>query len=330
MLEIILNDEHIEQLRADFPRTREAAQDQLESSASSSSMSRVRLPPPPALSPGSTLEVTYRVVDPNGVRSGVTQIEVGESREANTILQRLHAAGTRPTAPLRMPTTNLPPVGAEEDTGATASSSSSAHHRQVPYQPRRAVHQEENDFMNPGGPAMTRPPSLLESMLQHRNAAAMRQPRMPPPPQQHERQPGGGFSGGGAPIVDPMHLIFRSMFRSMGGGNADGNDEQFQRIQTQLLQLAGHSSGPTPPDVLNRLPRVSGGITDAMKEHDPSYNRGCSICQEDYNEESESVTLLTCGHYYHSDCIGSWLSSSQTCPDCRAVVTAPPQNNDAE
>jgi len=316
MLELILNEEHIEQLRGDFPQNR-AAQDQLESSSSSSTLSRIRLPPPPTLSAGSTLEVTYRVVDPNGVRSGVTQVEVGESRDANSILRRLHTTGTRPTAPLRMPTSTLPPM-AEEDAGVGESSSS---HQLQPYQPRRGINHEDNSFMNPSG-AGSRPPSLLESMLQNRHATAAR-------PRNTFQETTPRPQAGGAPIVDPMHLIFRSMFRSMTG-NTDGNDEQFQRIQTQLLQLAGHSSGPTPTEVLSQLPRVSGGITEAMKAHDPAYNRGCSICQEDYDDESPSVTHLTCGHYYHSECIEHWLTSSQTCPDCRAVVTAPPQTNDEE
>jgi len=48
----------------------------------------------------------------------------------------------------------------------------------------------------------------------------------------------------------------------------------------------------------------------------------CSICLEDF-EVGEKLRSLPCGHYFHSHCIGPWLTERQpTCPLCKANVKA--------
>jgi hypothetical protein len=48
----------------------------------------------------------------------------------------------------------------------------------------------------------------------------------------------------------------------------------------------------------------------------------CSICQEevvdDHFTKNEACTLSTCLHIFHSVCIQTWLSRSDTCPTCRS------------
>lgn len=48
----------------------------------------------------------------------------------------------------------------------------------------------------------------------------------------------------------------------------------------------------------------------------------CAICIDDCGSGKLRSTLLTCGHRFHSDCIGPWLASHDTCPVCRAPVAA--------
>jgi len=44
----------------------------------------------------------------------------------------------------------------------------------------------------------------------------------------------------------------------------------------------------------------------------------CIICFEKYKSKSD-ITLLPCKHYYHSDCLYDWITTSQSynCPYCQ-------------
>ena len=43
-------------------------------------------------------------------------------------------------------------------------------------------------------------------------------------------------------------------------------------------------------------------------------NQTCSICLDYLNNNSAG---LECNHYYHKDCIISWLKEKAECPNCR-------------
>lgn len=46
----------------------------------------------------------------------------------------------------------------------------------------------------------------------------------------------------------------------------------------------------------------------------------CYVCLDACNHKQQS-TLLTCGHRFHTACIGPWLTQHDTCPVCRARVS---------
>ena len=48
-------------------------------------------------------------------------------------------------------------------------------------------------------------------------------------------------------------------------------------------------------------------------------NIECCICYTEYNTD-ETVSSLRCKHTFHSECINTWLKSSETCPICRTNV----------
>jgi DNA-directed RNA polymerase subunit RPC12/RpoP len=45
----------------------------------------------------------------------------------------------------------------------------------------------------------------------------------------------------------------------------------------------------------------------------------CMVCITQF-EQSESLILLPCFHYFHAECIGPWLRQSAKCPSCRLKV----------
>merc|ERR1712154_627687 len=42
----------------------------------------------------------------------------------------------------------------------------------------------------------------------------------------------------------------------------------------------------------------------------------CPVCLVDY-EDGDKIRTLPCGHYFHKDCIDSWLQNNSSCPTCR-------------
>jgi len=45
----------------------------------------------------------------------------------------------------------------------------------------------------------------------------------------------------------------------------------------------------------------------------------CSICYEDYSIAMR-VMRLPCGHSFHRECLGQWIETHRSCPDCRRML----------
>ncbi|XP_029955324.1 E3 ubiquitin-protein ligase RNF128-like [Salarias fasciatus] len=45
----------------------------------------------------------------------------------------------------------------------------------------------------------------------------------------------------------------------------------------------------------------------------------CAVCIESY-KEGDVVTVLTCNHIFHKDCIEPWLLDKRTCPMCKCDI----------
>ncbi len=55
---------------------------------------------------------------------------------------------------------------------------------------------------------------------------------------------------------------------------------------------------------------------DLIEKYKHKYE--CSICMEDLSKET--LQVVKCGHFFHKDCIRSWLNNNNTCPLCRKVI----------
>ena len=48
-------------------------------------------------------------------------------------------------------------------------------------------------------------------------------------------------------------------------------------------------------------------------------NEACAICCIKYKNEEE-ISKISCGHQFHSWCLGTWLLQKSTCPVCRFKI----------
>lgn len=75
-----------------------------------------------------------------------------------------------------------------------------------------------------------------------------------------------------------------------------------------LPRSISDSINPTLRDV-----KLTGAILDPI-------NDGiCSICQENFHVDS-IVNQLSCNHWFHTECIKTWILDHATCPQCRRKI----------
>lgn len=55
---------------------------------------------------------------------------------------------------------------------------------------------------------------------------------------------------------------------------------------------------------------------DFTPESENTSHESCSICIEEYEEDSTVAVLEKCNHMYHEQCISEWLKKSTLCPLC--------------
>jgi hypothetical protein len=54
-----------------------------------------------------------------------------------------------------------------------------------------------------------------------------------------------------------------------------------------------------------------------LGRHVSETDQACAICQDALTEEQEGRKLNACGHWFHKNCIDTWLSGNVHCPVCR-------------
>lgn len=53
----------------------------------------------------------------------------------------------------------------------------------------------------------------------------------------------------------------------------------------------------------------------------------CAICQDTLTSEQEGRKLNACGHWFHKNCIDTWLGTNVHCPVCRHDIREPMTNS---
>ncbi|TPX38925.1 hypothetical protein SeLEV6574_g07514 [Synchytrium endobioticum] len=88
-------------------------------------------------------------------------------------------------------------------------------------------------------------------------------------------------------------------------------------IVTRLMEQHAAGSSPPPADdsTIKSLPLVS------LDQKQVDEQADCIICQDQF-KIGESAKLLPCKHFFHAECIESWLKVNGTCPTCRHSLIA--------
>jgi hypothetical protein len=99
-------------------------------------------------------------------------------------------------------------------------------------------------------------------------------------------------------------------------GDVAWSQEEFDRIMSQLMEQQGSTApGPATQEAINSLPKKT--VDKNMVGE--SGKAECTICMDDVSIGDE-VTELYCKHWFHTNCITSWLNEHNTCPHCRMGI----------
>ncbi|CAL1374892.1 unnamed protein product [Linum trigynum] len=82
-----------------------------------------------------------------------------------------------------------------------------------------------------------------------------------------------------------------------------------------LGEVVGTESRGLSADTIADLPSVN----YKSGSNESGTSDSCVICRLDYEDE-ETVTVLSCKHSYHAECINNWLQINKVCPVCSTEV----------
>ncbi|XP_050219607.1 E3 ubiquitin ligase BIG BROTHER-related-like [Mercurialis annua] len=100
-----------------------------------------------------------------------------------------------------------------------------------------------------------------------------------------------------------------------GWEDVDPDELSYEELLA-LGEVVGHESRGLSADTIASLPSVKYKVGSSQN----GSNDSCVICRIDY-EDGETLTLLSCKHSYHSECINNWLKINKVCPVCSTEVS---------
>lgn len=87
-------------------------------------------------------------------------------------------------------------------------------------------------------------------------------------------------------------------------------------------QRRGSSNPNISSEELNRLPCFD-HVVEVGRGGMTSNSADCAVCLESFKGGEKCRSLPDCGHYFHAQCIDSWLLKTPICPICRASINSP-------
>lgn len=106
----------------------------------------------------------------------------------------------------------------------------------------------------------------------------------------------------------------KSLQYSQASRDAVHSEGNVDRIFDQLIEARIAATRPASAAAIAALPKKI--VDKPMLGSDGTAD--CSICLD--VSLGEEVTVLPCNHWFHGDCVGTWLRKQNTCPHCRQGI----------
>ena len=111
------------------------------------------------------------------------------------------------------------------------------------------------------------------------------------------------------------------------------NDNDDSKVEQDIIeQLYPDPDKMTYEQLLEleeKVGNVSKGLNKAQIKKIPRFvyqknkynnlDNKCVVCQYDF-KNGDNITKLTCGHIFHTDCVGTWLENNKICPMCHKEI----------
>ncbi|KAF8647782.1 hypothetical protein HU200_065197 [Digitaria exilis] len=133
----------------------------------------------------------------------------------------------------------------------------------------------------------------------------------------------GGGGGGGA----ERRRRRQGHHRHRHGGNNNGEQQQ-DEDEDEEVSISVEVSAATSRTHLVKAASASVTSSPAVvlpyRKEEPWKESTCPVCLADFDDGEVVRVLPECMHYFHAECIDTWLRGSTSCPMCRAETTPTP------
>ncbi|RLM59111.1 putative RING zinc finger domain superfamily protein [Panicum miliaceum] len=101
-------------------------------------------------------------------------------------------------------------------------------------------------------------------------------------------------------------------------GASEGEDEE------EEVSVSVEVSAATSRTHLVQAAAASPAVVCRYRKEEAWKEPTCAVCLADFDDGEAVRVLPECMHYFHAECIDSWLRGSTSCPMCRAETTPTP------
>lgn len=93
--------------------------------------------------------------------------------------------------------------------------------------------------------------------------------------------------------------------------------------QSHSASFVGVPSKPSALEFVKVVAREMSGhsVAESIGKNNVDTQEACAICYVDYEDDDELIVMPCAGrHFYHKQCLVTWLAKSQLCPMCRGNI----------